>query len=478
MISESDAHSGIFWSAVSRITIHVFQIITLIVLARLLEPAEFGLITSSVVVIGFLNIFKDLGIAAAIIQRKEVSDEFLSSIYWVVLSVGILMNILLYFSAHGIAEFYNAEELTNILKVLSFTFPITSATIMHQTLLEKDLKFKQIAFYETFAVIVGSVSAIVLAFMGFGVWSLVIQSLANAATLSMILWLKSSFKPKFLFSFTEVKSIYNFSANLSGFNIVNYFVRNADYVLIQKYLGQEQLGYYNIAYRMMLYPLQNITAVFSRVMFPFYSKLQGDNPKIREMYIKLVNNIAMISFPLMLWITATSDVLIKALLGGKWLVTIPILIILAPIGMIQSVYTPAGTIFKAKGRTDIWFLWGLVTGVIFVTAFVIGLRWGIFGVALGYLIANLITIYPGLVIPLKLIDLPVGEFVASFGKTFIISICMFILIYLIKILLIKQLTSIELFIILIVSALLFYVPVSFRFNRQKVNELLTIIKAF
>lgn len=478
MISESEAHSGIFWSALSRITIHVFQIITLIILARLLEPAEFGLITSSVVVIGFLNIFKDLGIAAAIIQRQEVNDEFLSSIYWVVLSIGILMNILLYFSAHAIAEFYNASELTNILKVLSFTFPITSATIMHQTLLEKDLKFKQIAFYETAAVIVGSLSAIALAFMGFGVWSLVIQSLANAATLSLILWLKSSFKPKFLFSLTEVKSIYNFSANLSGFNIVNYFVRNADYVLIQKYLGQEQLGYYNIAYRMMLYPLQNITSVFSRVMFPFYSKLQGNNLKIREMYIQLANNIAMISFPLMLWITASSDILIKALLGSKWLPTIPLLVVLAPIGMIQSVYTPAGTIFKAKGRTDIWFRWGLITGVIFVTAFVIGLRWGVFGVAVGYLIANVITIYPGLVIPFKLIDLQVGEFVLSFGKTFIISLAMFILIYAIKILLINYLTSVELFIILVVSALFFYIPVSFKFNRQKVDEFLTIIRAF
>ncbi len=99
MISESDAHSGIFWSALSRITIHFFQIITLVILARLLEPAEFGLITSSVVVIGFLNIFKDLGIAAAIIQRQEVTEEFLSSIYWVVLTIGIVMNILLYFSA-------------------------------------------------------------------------------------------------------------------------------------------------------------------------------------------------------------------------------------------------------------------------------------------------------------------------------------------------------------------------------------------
>ncbi len=478
MISQSDAHSGIFWSALSRIIIHVFQIITLIILARLLIPAEFGLITSSLVVIGFLNIFKDLGISAAIIQRQETTEEFLSSIYWIVLAIGIAMNILLYISAHPIAEFYNAEELTNILKVLSFSFPVTSLTIMQQTLLEKELRFKQIAIYETTAVVVASVCAITLAYLGYGVWSLVIQSLANAVTLSFILWVKSSFKPKFLFSFSEIKSIYNFSMNLSGFNIVNYFVRNADYVLIQKYLGEEQLGYYNIAYRMMLYPLQNITSVFSRVMFPVYSKLQGDNHKIREMYVELANNIALVSFPLMLGVTASADILVRSLLGEKWLHTVPLLILLAPVGMIQSVYTPAGTIFKAKGRTDIWFKWGLLTGVIFITAFVIGLKWGIFGVAIGYLIANLVTIYPGLSIPFKLIGLRVSDFVKSFRNTFIISFSMFILIFSVKILLINYLTSIELFTLLIILSLLFYVPASFKFNRKNVDEFLTIIKAF
>ncbi len=105
----------------------------------------------------------------------------------------------------------------------------------------------------------------------------------------------------------------------------------------------------------MLYPLQNITAVFSRVMFPVYSKLQNDHTTIRDMYLRLTNNIALLSFPLMLFITASADILLLSLLGEKWSSTIPLLIILAPVGMIQSIYTPAGTIFQAKGRTDLWF---------------------------------------------------------------------------------------------------------------------------
>lgn len=478
MNSLNDAHSGIFWSALSRITIHIFQLITLIILARLLEPAEFGLITSSIVVIGFLNIFRDLGVASAIIQKLSVNDKLLSSVYWIVVTIGVTMNILLFFSAPLIADFYNAKELTNILKLLSFNFSITSTTVIHQTLLEKELKFKQIATYEMIAIIVSSVCAIILAYMGFGVWSLVLQNLVNAVSLSIILWIKSTYRPNLLFSFPEIKSIFKFSINLSGFNILNYFVRNSDYILIQKYLGAQPLGYYNIAYRIMLYPLQNITSVFSRVMFPLYSKLQSEHSKLKDMYVQLVNNIAILSFPLMLWITATADILVMSLLGEKWKSIIPLILILAPIGMIQSIYTSAGTIYQAKGRTDIWFKWGIVTGIIFISSFIIGLKWGITGVAVGYLIANLITIYPGLLIPFNLIDLKVKSFLLSFRRTFLISLIMSLFIYIIKKSLFNYMTSIELLIVLIVLSLLFYIPVSLKFNRQRTSEFLTILKSF
>ena len=476
MISISDAHSGILWSAVSRIIIHVFQFVTLIILAHILEPKEFGLITASLVVIGFLSVFRDLGISSAIIQRTELNDHLVNSVYWVVIIIGIIMNLALFFSAHQIAVFYNAYELTSILKVMSFSFTITSISIIHQALLEKQLKFKQLAFYEMIAVISGSLCAITLAFLNFGIWSLVIQGLVNASVISIILWLKSPFKPKLVFSLSEIKSIFKFSINLSGFNIVNYFVRNADYVLIQKYLGEQQLGFYNIAYRIMLYPLQNITAVFSRVMFPIYSTLQSDHNRIREMFLSLTNNIALLSFPLMLFVTASADVLVPSLLGEKWSSSIPLLLILAPIGMIQSVYTPAGTIFQAKGRTDLWFKWGLFTGIIFVTSFIIGLKWGIRGVAAGYLISNIITIYPGLYISLKLIDLPVENFVVSFKKTFLISVCMFFLIYCIKLFLSNYLTHTYLLLVLILLSLLYYIPISLKFNRQNVDDFLKIIK--
>ncbi len=476
MIGSNHAYRGIFWSAISRVTSQLLQFTTLIILARLLDPKEFGLITSSVVVIGFLNIFRDLGISSAIIQKASISEELINTLFWVVLLIGISLNLLLFLVAPQIADFYNAPKITDLLRVLSFSFTISSSTILHQSLLERELKFKQLANYEIISIAIGSISGISAAYMGYGVWSLIIQMFMNVTTLSFLLWLRSDFKPKIFYSGKELKSVYNFSLNLSGFNIVNYFVRNADYVLIQKYLGEVQLGFYNIAYRIMLYPLQNITAVFSRVMFPYYSKLQNDFVNFRKMYIDFVNNIAFISFPLMLWIIAVGDILIVALFGEKWSPIIPLVMVLAPIGMVQSIYTPAGTIFQATGRTDIWFKWGIFTGIIFISSFVIGLKWGVLGVAIGYLIANLITLYPGMMLSFRLINLSISEFILSFKKTFLISITMFILVYVVKIFLAKYIAQVELLIILIVLSIGFYITLSFRYNRKRIDDLFSIIK--
>ena len=222
MIGRNHAYRGIFWSAISRVTTQLLQFTTLIILARLLDPKEFGLIASSVVVIGFLNIFRDLGISSAIIQKESISDELIKTLFWVILLIGISLNLLLFIVAPQIADFYNAPKITDLLRVLSFSFTISSSTILHQSLLERELRFKQLANYEIISIAIGSFSGIIAAYMGYGVWSLIIQMFMNVTVLSFILWLKSDFKPKLFYSARELKSVYNFSLNLSGFNIVNY----------------------------------------------------------------------------------------------------------------------------------------------------------------------------------------------------------------------------------------------------------------
>ena len=471
-----EASFGIKWLAVARLSKQAFQFITLIILARLLTPDDFGLMATALVVIGLLNIFRDMGLSAAIIQKKLVTDELLYTLFWLSIVIGICATSCLILASPFIASFYKTPKLEFILQVLSFNFLISSMTLLHQALLEKELRFNLLAKIEIIATLIGAVVGILMALNNFGVWSLVSQNLVNISTVSILLGLNKSFKPKMHFKFLDVRNIANYSLNLAGFNIVNYFVRNSDYVLIQKFLGETFLGFYNLAYRIMLYPLQNVTAVISRVMFPIYSRLQDDDEKFRESYIELTNLIALITFPLMSWIVAVSDLFIISLFGEKWVSVIPLLIILAPIGMIQSVYTPAGVIYQTKGRTDWWFKWGIVTGVLFISAFLIGIKWGIVGVAFAYLVANLVTIYPGLAIPFRLINLKVNIFIKSFTKTFLTSIIMAAIVYCVKILFIDLVGEQITFILTIVIGSGIYFLLTFAFNGENGSKFIRFLK--
>jgi PST family polysaccharide transporter len=226
----------------------------------------------------------------------------------------------------------------------------------------------------------------------------------------------------------------------------------------------------------MFYPVENINSVVSRVMFPHYSRLQDDNEKLRMTHMELVTIISFITFPLMLFIIATSDILTLTVFGVKWEPVVPILMILAPVGMIQSVYSPAGAIYQAKGRTDWWFKWGAFTGIFFVIAFIIGIKWGIIGVALAFLIANIITIYPGLYIPFKLIGLSVKAFIISFKRTFYISFCMSIIVFGMKLSLINILGYKITFIASIVIGSGFYILFSSKYNSTVFRKTIDFIK--
>ena len=476
MSLKESAVSGLKWTTASKIGQQTLQFSTLIILARLLLPEDFGLMASAMVVIGFVNVFRDLGLSAALIQKQNLSDELFSSVFWLSLAIGLIMMLALIIFSPYIANFYNANTLVPILQVLSLSFLFSGLSAVQQALLEKELKFKTISKIELFATFLAAVTGITMAILKFGIWSLVLQNLVFTFTVSSLFWIRLSKRPKFFFKWREIKSIYNFSANLAGFNILNYFVRNADYILIQKFLGEQQLGYYTLAYRLMLYPLKNITAVMTRVMFPLLSKIQNDNKRFRDIYLKLVNTISLLSFPLMLGLVAVSANFVLVVFVAKWEPVTTLILILAPLGLLQSIYTPAGIIYQAKGRTDWWFRWGAVTGVLFIIAFWIGLKWGVIGVALAYLIVNIITFYPGLAIPFKLIELKVFNFIFSFNKNIIISLAMFVIVLCFKYVLNMYLGITESLIISVIIGIVAYIGLSFKFNKEKINYVLESIK--
>ncbi len=463
--------SGVKWSTVSQIGRQGAQLLTTVILVRFLTPSDFGLIGMAMVVIGFVGIFKGLGTSAAIIQKKELSEELLSSIFWVNAGFGLLVMLVIYFGAPLGGLFYKEPRVIPVLQVLSLSFFVSGLSVLQQALLERALAFQTLAKIELSAVISGSAVGIGLVLLGAGVWSLVFQLLTTVTITTILLWVFSSWTVTWTFRWHEVKSVSNYSLNLLGFNVLNYLARNADYLLIGRYLGAQDLGYYTLAYRILLFPLQNISNVISRVMFPVYSGIQKDNLRFANAYIKVAVTIALITFPMMMGVFILAKPLVLTVFGGEWQPVIPLIMILAPVGMVQSIGSTVGPIYQAKGRTDWMFWWGIGAGTLTLTAFVIGLRWGIVGVAIAYAVAALILAYPNFAIPFKLIDLNFLRFLKALQYPFLSSIIMLLVLVIFKLTLAETLSyPMELATGIILGSVV-YIALNWTTNRDLLQEL-------
>jgi len=284
------------------------------------------------------------------------------------------------------------------------TFVIPGLSVVHQAVLERQLRYGSVARVETVAAVSGSMVALVMAASGGGVWSLVGQVLVTAAMGTALFWIVSAWRPRRLFQIRTALAAGAFGVGLTTFNVTNYASRNADYFLIGRSLGPEQLGFYTLAYRLMLIPLQMVTSVVNRVMFPRLSMMQDDHDTFARVYLSGVAATAFAAFPIALGLAATAPRLIPVVLGSGWGPAIPVAIILSFVGVIQSVGASVGPVFLATGAVKALARWGAVSSVVVVAAFFLGLPWGIVGVATAYLVASLLLLYPSFSIALR----PIG----------------------------------------------------------------------
>lgn len=472
----SKAVSGIKWSAVSQAGRQATQLVTTVILARLLSPADFGLVGMALVVTGFVNIFKDLGTSAAIIQQKELSEDLLPSIFWINIGFGLAATLVLFLLAPWISLYYQEPRVAVVLQVLAPGFFISGLGILHQALLERSLSFNTLARLEVISALAGAVIGIALAFLNAGVWSLVFQSLGTAFFITGLLWLSSPWRPRWTFHWKEVKAVSRFSLNLTGFSIFNYFARNADYLLIGRYLGAQELGYYTLAYRILLFPIQNITAVIGRVLYPVLSTFQDDNQRFSSAYLKVTASIALVSFPLMLGVMALARPFILTLFGQRWEPVILLVTILAPVGLVQSIGSTVGAIYQSKGRTDWMFRWGLVAGVLVMIAFVIGLRWGTTGVAVAYALATGLLFYPSFAVPFRLTELKFVQMVRLLTPPFFNSVFMLVALLILRFSLPASLPNLLVLMLCAAGGVTTYIMSSWFTNQDQIKELWEITR--
>ncbi len=368
-----------------------FMITTLrtVILARLLTPADFGLIGMVVVVVAFAELFKDMGLTTATVQKPSIRHEQISSLFWMNVLICSLIVLLLWTIAPAVARFYSEPDVARVMRALALSFIISGLSIQHYALLKRSLRFRELAGIQVIAQAVAFVVAVLGAISGWGYWALVAGSLSYSLANTVLLVVACPWIPGRAYGTGEVWDMIKFGGHLAGFNVVNYFARHADNLLIGRYAGAHALGFYDRAYHILLLPITMLSGPLSAVAIPVLSRLRGDRNRMHRYYLHVLYMLALFASPVVCFLYLASDEVVLIMLGSDWAPVAAVFRILALGALFQPVYNTQSWLHVAIGRADRVFRWGLIGTPLFLCAFVIGLQWGMHGVAMAYSLATI-----------------------------------------------------------------------------------------
>lgn len=366
--------SGIFYIALSKYSSIVVSIIIGAVLARLLTPAEYGMVAIVSVFLAFFNLLSNFGLAPAIVQNKTLTKDEISSIFSFSILFGLILAIIFYLLAPLIASFYNDNTLINIARLMSFAIIFQSLTAVPYALNIKKLKFKQVGIIKLVVHVISGSVAIILAYKGFSYYALVINSILSGLLTFAFFYFLEPIKISFIIRVKALKKIAQFSTYQFLFQFINYFAINADNFLVGKIFGDSALGFYSKAYQLMTMPVKNLTFVITPVLQPILSEYQNEKKVIYNLYYKMVKLLALIGFPLSVFLFFSGSEIITILYGSQWGQSIPIFKLLALTIGFHIVLSTSGSIFQALNRTDLLFYAGLIGSILTV----LGISYGIF----------------------------------------------------------------------------------------------------
>jgi PST family polysaccharide transporter len=380
------AAKGVMWSGARIWGARAVSFIVFALLGRLLSPDAFGIVALASVYINFVYTFQDQGLGAAIVQREELNPEHLDSAFWANILLGGLLSFFSFISASLIARLFDEVQMIQIIRWLSLSFILEGLSSVQIAILKRDLAFKELALREIIAISISGIIGVILAFLGFGVWSLVAQQLLKLFVGAIVLWRVSSWRPRFFFSLQHAKDLFSFGLNIVGIRILNFLNLHSDELLIGYFLGSTLLGYYTVAYKMFSVMKDLLTSVTNAVAFPTFSRLQEDPEEMRHTFYQAVWYTSIISFPVFIGMSLIAPEIIPTFFGPQWTLSIPVLQVLSFIGILHSIFYFHDSLVYAVGKPG-WRL-GLIllNAITNVIAFAIAVRWGIVAVAAAYVI--------------------------------------------------------------------------------------------
>lgn len=474
---KDEAVNGVRWTSLSAIIIAVMQLVQLSILAHYLEASDFGLMAIVSVIIGFSALFMDMGISASIIHRQDITHEQLSSLYWLNVASGIVLFFVVYSFAPVLADFYDESELVPIVRILAMTFITSSIGNQYNLLFQKALDFNVIAKVSIFSAFAGFMVAVSMAMNGYGVYALVFGYLANAlveALLNVWIGLKRHI-PSLIYRHKMVRPMISFGMFQIGERSINYFNSQFDVILIGKLLGTEALGIYSVAKNLSMRPAQIINPIINRVTFPIMSRVQDNTLRLNMIYLKTINYLSSVNFPIYILIAILAEPIVLILFGEKWRGSIVVLQILSFYGAFRSIVNPIGSLQLARGRADLGFYWNLGLFLFIPVTIYVGSHWELIGVAyslLGLMIFVSILSWYFMVKPLC--GAGFKEYFVPILKSLSISVVAGVLAYRVSLLIDFENIYLDASLIAVVMGILVIV-LNIWFNREFVNTVLELL---
>src|SRR5438309_2711119 len=415
----------------SAIGCNIFRLGGTVVLARLLMPEHFGLISMVTALTAFAEMFQDLGLGTATIQQREITHEQVSTLFWINTGVGALIMLLIAGASPLISWFYGDIRLLWVSIAISSSFFFGGLSIQHQALLRRHMHFIRLGIILVFSTALSFAIGIFLAWKGFEYWALVWKEVSRAVFNAIGMWLLCRWLPGLPKRRSGIGMMLRTGKHVTGFNIVVFASRNLDQILLGKFWGPGPVGLYRQAAQLISLPEGLLNWPLSYVITPALSALQGEPERYRKYYKNAVSFLSFVYMPLIAYLAIYSESFITLVLGEKWMASSSVLRILALAAFVEPLTSTCGIVMVTCGRTSDYFRWGVISATCLAFAYCIGIHWGLIGVATAYVAYTYLTLLPLLWFSFKDTPISISLFLKAITLPALSSIIMSLLLIII-----------------------------------------------
>jgi O-antigen/teichoic acid export membrane protein len=378
-----------------QITRFAIQLIGTAIISRILAPEDFGIIAMAATITSFVGMVMDMGLTMATIQKKELTQEIVSALFWMNIAIGVALCLILIALSPAFSLFYKDPRLTGVLIALSLSIPITSASLQHSALLSRNLQWNRLQVILVASQVAGYAFALLYAFqVQMNYWAIVVQNLGGAVVTLLLSWFLCRWTPSLRANFRAASAEIRYGMHLSGFNFINFLHRQFDNILIGRQWGPAELGMYARAYNIFLLPTNFINGPIGSIIMPVLSRLQDNRAEWKRYYLSALMIVTILGNAIAVLLISNSHAIIVIVLGEKWAHIDLIFLYLSVSLLASSPMHTYGWLYQSIGKTREMLWWGAIATALWVLSFVIGLPWKSEGVALAYSSMTLALLVP------------------------------------------------------------------------------------